>query len=188
MGTKIQRGFGVFVLSAALAVSEASAQTTGVPPDLHSKQPGTVSNPPPEAGPNQGPTMVSVDLLRHPLSAKVRQRLARAMERMDSGDYDIAIEQLLETLKKFPDSAPYVQGLLGVAYVKTDRFEAAVGSFEQAVAALSHDAMAHYNFGLALVCAGNYTRAAQEIQRALELDPQNPRIQARLNALLEQER
>jgi Flp pilus assembly protein TadD len=48
--------------------------------------------------------------------------------------------------------------------------------------------MLHYNFGLALVCAGDYDRATQEIQRARELDPKNPRIQVRLNALLERKR
>ncbi len=48
--------------------------------------------------------------------------------------------------------------------------------------------MTHYNFGLALVCAGDYERATQEVQRALELDPKNPRIQARLDALLERKR
>jgi Flp pilus assembly protein TadD len=50
---------------------------------------------------------------------------------------------------------------------------------------LPHDPMTHYNFGLALVCAGDYDRATQEVQRALELDPKNPRMQERLNALLE---
>jgi Flp pilus assembly protein TadD len=48
--------------------------------------------------------------------------------------------------------------------------------------------MTHYNFGLALVCAGDYERATQEVQRALELDPKNPRMQERLNELLERKR
>jgi Flp pilus assembly protein TadD len=43
--------------------------------------------------------------------------------------------------------------------------------------------MTHYNFGLALVCAGDYRRAAQEVQRALELDPNNGAMRVRLNAL-----
>ena len=51
-------------------------------------------------------------------------------------------------------AAPYVHNLLGVEYVKTDRLDAAVSSFEQAVLWLLHDAMTHYNFGLALNHAG----------------------------------
>jgi Flp pilus assembly protein TadD len=131
---------------------------------------------------------VSVDLLRHPISAKVRPLLLSAIEKMEAGDHEAAIAQLRETLSKYPDSAPYVHNLLGVEFVKTDRFETAIRSFEQAVALLPHDAMTHYNFGLALVCAGDYDRATQEVQRALELDPKNPRMQARLNALLEHQR
>jgi Tfp pilus assembly protein PilF len=122
------------------------------------------------------------------MTAKVRQRLRKAMERMDSGDHETAIRLLLETLTKYSDSAPYVQSLLGVEYVKTDRFKAAVTSFEQAVWFLPHEAMAHYNFGLALVCAGDYDRAEQQFRRALELDPKNPRMQARLSAVLERKR
>lgn len=165
MGTTISLGFAAFVCSAALAASQQ-----------------------PEAKPSNGPAVVSVDLVRHPISAKVRKLLLSAMDKMESGDHEAAIGQLLETLKKYPDSAPYVQNLLGVEYVKTDRFEAAIRSFEQAVMLLPHDAMTHYNFGLALVCAGNYDRAAQEVQRALELDPKNAQMQARLDALLEHKR
>ena len=159
MGTSILLGFA-FVSSAAFA---ASLQ--------------------PETKPTNGPAVVSVDLLRHPITAKVRQLLLSAMDKMESGNHEAAIQQLRETLTKYPDSAPYVHNLLGVEYVKTDRFEAAVSSFEQAVSLLPHDAMTHYNFGLALVCAGDYDRAAQEIQRALELDPQNAQMQARLDTI-----
>ena len=142
----------------------------------------------PKARPSHELGVVSVDLLRHPITAKVRQQLLSAMDKMESGDHEAAIEQLRETLTKYPDSAAYVHNLLGVEYVKTDRLDAAVSSFEQAVLLLPHDAMTHYNFGLALICAGDYGRAAQQVQRALELDPKNSIMQARLSALLEQDR
>ncbi len=102
MGTRCSQGFAAFVLLAAFAASVVSAQT------------------------------VSVDLLRHPISPKVRTLLLQAIEKMESGDHETAIAQLRETLSKYPDSAPYVHNLLGVEYVKTDRFETAVRSFEQA--------------------------------------------------------
>jgi Flp pilus assembly protein TadD len=129
---------------------------------------------------------VSADLLRHPVTAKVRKLLLRALAKMDSGDHETAIAQLQETLKKYPDSAPYVDNLLGVEYVKTDRLQSAISSFEQAVSLLPRDAMTHYNFGLALMCAGDYDHARREVQRAAELDPANPNIKVRLNQLREQ--
>jgi Flp pilus assembly protein TadD len=48
---------------------------------------------------------------------------------------------------------------------------------------LPHDAMTHYNFGLALICAGDRERARHEIQRAVELDPGDAAMRARLNSL-----
>jgi Tfp pilus assembly protein PilF len=109
--------------------------------------------------------------------------LMKAFEKMESGDHQAAIEQLRETLAQHPDSAPYVHNLLGVEYVKTDRYQAAVDSFEHAVALLPRDPMTHYNFGLTLVCAGDYDRAEQEVRRALELDPTSARMREVLATL-----
>jgi tetratricopeptide (TPR) repeat protein len=134
------------------------------------------------------PAVVSVDALRHPMTAKVRKLLLGATDRINSGDYATAIGQLQDMLAKYPESAPFVHDLLGVAYVKTDRYQDAISSFEQAVTLLPHDAMTHYSFGLALVCAGDYERATQEVQRAVELDPKNARMRERLNELLAKSR
>jgi predicted Zn-dependent protease len=181
MGTSISQRFADVVLSAAFAVSQLLAQTSSnISPNVRLGQDVQIA----EGTPSTASAVVSVDVLRHPMTKKVRLRLLKAMEKMESGQHEAAIQELQETLAKYPDSAAYVDSLLGVEYVKTDRFQAAISSFEQAVLLLPHVATAHYNFGLALVCAGDYDRAAQEVQRALELDPTNPRIQARLNALL----
>ena len=145
-------------------------------------------SPQPDAKPANAPGLVSIDLLRHPITPKVRQLLLSATEKINSGDYETAIGQLQGMLAKYPDSAAYVHDLLGVAYVKTDRFQEAVSSFEQAVALLPHDAMTHYSFGLALICAGDYDRATQEVQRAVALDPKNEKIRQRLNELLSKTR
>jgi Flp pilus assembly protein TadD len=158
MGTRVLLGFA-FICSAFGASPEAELKPVSLP------------------------AVVSVDVLRHPITPKVRKLLLSAFDKIDSGDHEAAIAQLRETLAKYPDSAAYVHNLLGVEYVKTDRFEAAVSSFEQAVLLLPHDAMTHYNFGLALVCAGDYERAQQEVQRALALDPGNSQMQARLDTI-----
>ena len=91
-------------------------------------------------------------------------------------------------LTKYPDSAAYVQDLLGVSYVKTDRYQDAISSFEQAVTLLPHDAMTHYSFGLALVCAGDYERATQEVQRAVALDRKTKKCVRDWNELLAKRR
>jgi len=136
IGTTISLRFSAFVLSVVFAVSGGSAQIR--------------SNISPDAGPR--PAVVNVDILRHPITPKVRHLIEKAMEKMESGEDEAAIEQLLETLAKYPESAAYVYNLLGVAYTKTDQVKAAVSSFEQAALLLPHDAMTHYYFGLALVC------------------------------------
>lgn len=136
------------------------------------------------AAPSVGQDAISVDVLRHPIPEKARRMLRRALETFNSGDYEAAREQLLETLAKYPDSAAYVHSVLGVIYVKTSRFTDAVNSFEQAVSLLPHDAMTHYNFGLSLACAGDFDRAEQEARRALELDAKNASAQTLLSLLL----
>src|SRR5438874_1225173 len=65
-----------------------------------------------------------------------------------------AIRQFEETLAKYPDSAAWTRSLVGVEYIKTDRFDAAVTSFEQAVLLLPHDAVSRSNFGLSLASTG----------------------------------
>jgi tetratricopeptide (TPR) repeat protein len=165
MGTRISQAFAAFVWTAAYAASGVQA--------------GQIA---------EGSAVVSADMLRHPIAPKVRQRLLSALKKMDSGDHEAAIGQLKETLAKYPESAPFVDNLLGIEYVRTYRDKDAIASFEQAERLLPRDAMTHYNFGLALVCAGDYDRAAQEVQRALELEPKNPKMQARLNSILQHKR
>jgi Flp pilus assembly protein TadD len=169
MATTIAQRLAALLFSAAFVPSPVAAQ-------------------PPEPRPGTAAAVVSIDLLRHPITGKVQRMLRSALANMESGHHETAIEQLRETLAKYPDSAAYVHNLLGVEYTKTDRPDAAVRSFEQAVLLLPHDAMTHYNFGLSLVCAGDYDRATQEVRRALELDPANSQIQARLKSLVQLQR
>src|SRR5215472_8950340 len=99
--------------------------------------------------------------------------LQRAWESVDSGDHLEAIARLQETLAKYPDSAPYAQSLLGVEYIRTDQFAAAVEALQQAVSLLPHDMLSRYDLGLALVCLGEYERGETEVRRALEIVQQS---------------
>ena len=127
---------------------------------------------------------VSADVLRHPISDKARRMLRQAMETLKSGDEEGARDQLLEMLAKEPNSAPYAHSVLGVIYARTSRFADAVNSFEQASSLLPHDAMNHYNLGVALARTRNYDRAEQEVRRSLDLDPNNESAQTLLTVLL----
>jgi tetratricopeptide (TPR) repeat protein len=165
------KGCAAFIFIAAFAASEVSGQTG------QRYAAGEVKS-------DSGSASIPIDVLRHPINGKVRKMLLIAMDKSDAGEHAPAIETLQATLAKFPDSAPYVQNLLGVEYVKTNQLQAAIGSFEQAVSLMPNVAMTHYNFGLALVCAGDYARAEREVRRALELDPRNSQMLASLNALI----
>jgi Flp pilus assembly protein TadD len=126
---------------------------------------------------------VSVELLRYPLSGKARHMLQKALRSIETGDHPAAIQQLQETLTKYPSSAAYAQSLLGPEYLKTNQIPEAVDSLEQAVNLLPHDAINHTNLGLSLVSAGEFDRARKELHRALELDSRNSTASRLLAAL-----
>ena len=116
---------------------------------------------------------ISVDLLRQPLSSKARQILQKAQHAADAGDHGRSIELLETALAKYPESSAWTQSMLGVEYLKTKQFEAAVIALEQAVLLLPHDAVDRSNLGFALACTGQYDRAERELRRAVALDTGN---------------
>ena len=127
---------------------------------------------------------ISADLLRQPLSRKAKQILQKAQQAADAGDHYLAI-QLLETAgMKYPESNAWTQSMLGVEYLKTDQFEAAVTSLEQAVLLLPRDAVDRANLGFALASIGQYDRSELELRRSLALDHSNLQTQQLLEVVL----
>jgi tetratricopeptide (TPR) repeat protein len=116
---------------------------------------------------------ISADLLRHPLSAQAREMIDKAQQRAQAGDHRAAIEQLTKALAKHPESAAWIQPVLGVEYLKTDQHEAAIQALEQAVLLLPRDPINRSNLGLSLAFTGQYDRAQEELQQALKLDATN---------------
>jgi tetratricopeptide (TPR) repeat protein len=116
---------------------------------------------------------ISADLLRHPLSAQARERIDKAQRSAQAGDHLAAIQQLTKALAQHPESAAWIQPVLGVEYLKTDQHEAAIQALEQAVVLLPRDPINRSNLGLCLAFAGQFDRAEQELQRALQLDAKN---------------
>jgi len=131
------------------------------------------------------PSAISADLLRHPLPAKARQILQKAQRAADAGDHASAVQLLEGMLAKYPDSSAWMQSLLGVEYMKTDQFDAAVTSFEQAVLLLPHSAVDRSNLGVSLAAVGQYDRAERELRHALELDGDNVKAKQLLEVLID---
>ena len=101
------------------------------------------------------PATISKDFLIHPLSAKARRRLVKALHLAKLGEHPAAIKELRETLLKEPSSAPYAQNLLGVEYVHNQQFAEARNSFEEAVRLMPHESINHSNLGVSLAVAGD---------------------------------
>jgi Flp pilus assembly protein TadD len=136
------------------------------------------------SGERQDPAgVVSADILRHPIKEKTRRLLQDAVKAMNAGEHENAIRQLLAVLAKYPESAAYVFSLLGVEYLRTDRFADAVDSFEQAVALLPHDATNRYNLAVSLLCNHDLERGEQEARRGLELAPTNSEMRELVDAI-----
>jgi tetratricopeptide (TPR) repeat protein len=127
------------------------------------------------------PATISADVLMHPLSAKARRRLVKAVHLAKLGEHPAAIKELRETLVKEPSSAPYAQNLLGVEYVQNQQFAEARNSFEEAVRLMPHESANHSNLGVSLAVAGDWNSAEQEARKALELDPDNPKAKSLLD-------
>ena len=176
------------ILSFMLLAATMDAQTpVGLPLDIRVGQragsPPVVDVPVLGPPPNTGPAVISADLLRHPLPAKARQMLQQAQRAADAGDHASAVHLLEGMLARYPDSSAWAQSLLGVEYMKTDQFNAAVTSFEQAVSLLPHSAVDRSNLGVSLAAVGQYDRAEQELRRALALDCDNVKAKQLLEVL-----
>ncbi len=169
----------VLLLGAPLAAQVPATITLDLPSMKKVDAPvQTAASPKPATAP-----IVSAELLRQPLPSKARQMLLKGQRASDSGDHVKALQLFTAALAKYPDSAAWTQSLLGVEYLKVDRFDAAVTSFDQAVLLLPRDAINRSNLGLSLILAGQYGRAGRELRHALELDPANAQAKQLLDAL-----
>jgi|SRR5579871_1219583 len=169
----------LLILGTPLAAQVPATITLDVPSMKKVETSATTS-----ATPKPAPApMVSAELLRQPLPSKARQMLLKGQSAANSGNHAKALQIFETALAKFPDSAAWTQSLLGVEYLKVDRFKDAVASFDQAVQLIPRDAINRSNLGLSLILTGEYGRARAELTRALELDPVNAQAKQLLDAL-----
>jgi len=108
---------------------------------------------------------------QNPRFNNVHGNMGRVYEKL--GNYQKALEEYQKDIKLFPD-APLLYNNVGVLYLKQKNYNMAIEQFEK-VLSLTHDQSAHIithtNLGTAYEMLGMYTRAQEEYQHSLELDP-----------------
>jgi tetratricopeptide (TPR) repeat protein len=146
------------------------------------------SFPEPVPGRESGPSTISTDVLRHPLSSKARRLFGKAMHFAELGNHHAAIEDLRDALVKCPSDAPYTENLLGLEYIEVQQYTEAKASFSEAARLMPHESSNHSNLGLSLAIVGEWDSAEKEERRALQLDKSNDKAKQILEALLVRKR
>jgi tetratricopeptide (TPR) repeat protein len=146
------------------------------------------SFPAPRPGSGSGPSTVSTDMLRHPLSSKARRLFEKAMHFAELGNHHAAIAGLREALVKCPSDAAYAHNLLGLEYIEAQQYPEAKASFTEAARLMPHESGNHSNLGLSLAIVGEWDSAEQEERKALQLDKSNDKAKLILEALLVRKR
>jgi tetratricopeptide (TPR) repeat protein len=143
---------------------------------------------PAPVGGGSGPSTISTDVLRHPLSSKARRLFEKAMHFAELGNHHAAIAGLREALVKCPSDAAYAQNLLGLEYIEAQQYPEAKASFGEAARLMPHESSNHSNLGLSLAIVGEWDSAEQEERKALQLDKSNDKAKLILEALLVRKR
>jgi len=120
----------------------------------------------------------TVELAPH--HARAHDSLGGAL--LEAGRTEEAVPELLEALRLDP-KAGYVYVNLGLAYVRLDQLDRAIPFFERA--AVLKDPQAPGALGHALTLKGDYAGAAQWLQQAVQLHPDNAIIHYRFAYSLE---
>ena len=93
----------------------------------------------------------------------------KALQLMESGDYQSALPVLLDFIDKNPDLAgPYIN--LGIAYQHTEQDETALVALKQAVELNPANAAAHHQLGILYRQQGDFESALSAYDKALKLD------------------
>lgn len=126
---------------------------------------------------------ISVQQLRHPLSAKSKRILAEAQKASERGDYLKAIGILRGALND-PSAAGYARMNMGVAFMRAGKPEEAVPELQEAVRLMRDDAAVRTNLAYALLMTKRVDAAEVEARRALELDRNDARARLVMGQIL----
>jgi len=103
----------------------------------------------------------------------------------EQGDYAGAVEQL----KRIPeeDMDPPLLGMLAYSYAETHDYDAAVSTYEKAIAKDPENQELHRTYAQALMAMGNTPAARAELEKILKADPDDASTYLKLGQLDRQE-
>lgn len=113
-----------------------------------------------------------------------QQIYQQAIQALKNGDYEVAVEILLEISAENPDK-PFVFTNLGLAYLKLENTDEARDAFERAVEADDDDAVAHNHLGILHRQKGEFENARQRYQRAIDINAKYARAHLNLGILFD---
>ena len=119
------------------------------------------------------------------VTSPIATLLSTASQLLKEGLPDQAVEALEQAVTRDPRSFE-AHSLLGAAYMKLEEYQLAGHHFERAVWVDSGRAAARYNLAVAYRAAGRIDDALQQVQAALEKDPQHEKSRALLRELEKQ--
>lgn len=109
-------------------------------------------------------------LEERPTSAQISKQIA--LEAIQNGDYDAAVDELKKALSINPHY-PDLHNLLGIAYANRGMTDDAVVEFETALKINPDYLKARLNLALALYEKGARDESLRHLEMVLELDPEN---------------
>jgi hypothetical protein len=112
---------------------------------------------------------VSVQQLKHPVTAKSKRILADAQRACSKGEYLKAVEILRGALND-PAAVPYARMNIGVAYLRAGQIAPAIPELEEAARLMPEDAVVRTNLAYALLLNKQVEAAETEGRLALQLD------------------
>ena len=108
--------------------------------------------------------------------------IGRAIGYQRAGQADRSLKLVTEGLRARPDLAE-LWLFSGRYRIETGDCRGAARDFEGAIRVAPRDASAHASLGLARMCAGDRPGARRSLTRALELDPDQPKVREYLRGL-----
>ena len=99
-----------------------------------------------------------------------QQFYEQAIDALKTGETGIALELLLQVSSDAPEK-PYVFTNLGLVYFKLDKPELAQKAFTEAIRRDDDDAVAHNHLGILLRQQGEFEKARQHYQKAIDSAP-----------------
>lgn len=101
---------------------------------------------------------------------------------IENSNYEDAIAHCRHILKTFPKNVDTYR-LLGKAYLESQRYNEAVDIFQRVLSVFPDDFLAHLGLSIIKEEQGNLDASIWHLERAYEIQPSNPALQAELKRL-----